>query len=144
MGFIPLSLIVFTGAVLVTLLIGYGGLSLAVNGVHLFTLLVAILFCNIVPGAEKSRMRSAAASIFFFVNAFYVFIAGVVYVMFRSDVTPGLVLYFLENAGILFTDTVEVLLSLPAGLYVILAVMLFAGFAVLHVMLTGCFRSYIR
>lgn len=130
--FIPLSIISMAGAAAVTLLTGHRGLSLMVNGLHLFTLIASLFFINMVHGARESRTGSAVAICFFFVNAFYVFIAGAVYAMFRSDVTPGLVLYFLENAGILFTDTVEVLLSLPVGLYAVLAVMLFAGFAVLH------------
>ena len=130
--FIPLSLIIMAGAALAIPLTGYRGLSFTVNGFHLSTLLASIFFYNLVTGAEKSGGRTAVARVFFFMNAFYVFIAGAVYTMFRADVTPGLVIYFLENTGILFADTVEVLRSLPSGQYVILGVMLFAGFAVLH------------
>lgn len=129
--FIPLSIIVTAEAAAISLSAGHPDLSFVFNTVHLFTLTVSILCINLFAAFKNPGLRFAVQALFFFINAFYVFTAGVVCLLFRSELSPGLVLYFVENAGMLFTDTVEVLRSMPAGFYTALLLAMAAGGVVL-------------
>lgn len=130
--FIPYSCVLIAAFLAVILTAGFPGPSLAANGFHLFTLAASILICNLFPESKGAVARRVFIPVFFMVNLFYILLSGIVYHLFRSDVTLSLVLYFLENTAILFTDTLAVLSLVPAGLYGVILIALAAGFLVFY------------
>ncbi len=121
---VPLSVVIVVYAVAVKLLSGYQGISLAVNMFHLVTLLAAV-------AAISTGLRVAVAITFLAVNVLHVFTAGLVFLLFKVDLSFSLTFYYIGNAGILLTDTVAVLGSVPAVFYAALSVPVAGGIIIL-------------
>ena len=125
--FIPLSVIILAASAAVALFAGCPGVSPVINGFHLFTLLFSVFCNNIIFFDERAAWQTSVVRIFFFTNVMYVFIAGVVFSLFRSDLTVALFVYFLENFTMLLADAAGVLWTAPGWLYAVLLFMLGAG-----------------
>lgn len=101
--------------------------ALVVSGFHCATLAVALLLLGYIVPAERNGMESSVLFLFLAVNVFYIFAAGSVYSLFRTELYAGLALYYVINLPILATDTLLLMGTIPASIFIVPAAGLAAG-----------------
>ncbi len=93
----------------VTVYSGYPGPGIILNSFLSLSAIVSVPLYIIFYNRKKQKAAETTVIFFTVVNSLYIFIAGEVWIIFKTDITFSVTFFILENAGILISDIKSVI-----------------------------------
>lgn len=115
--FVPLSVLVFAASFTAALASGSPLFTAIMSPFHIITLLTAVVLYNFLRHKPGRDCLNPLLYAFLIINILKIFTASGVHILFKTETSPGLVLYFIENIGMLSPEIPAALGSIPAAIY---------------------------